>query len=111
LEVEGRNHLGIYRARIERDGKWVLSKHRRFFCRECGSHLWASHERWPDLVHPVAGAVDTPLPVPPSRVHMMVGSKANWVSDPPEHEECFAEYPAESLADWHAHNGYRDRDA
>lgn len=83
----------------------------RLFCGECGSHLWAQHEAWPDLVHPVASAIDTPLPVPPAYVHMMVGSKAPWVEiEGREGDACFDEYPGQSLAAWHRAHGYRDPD-
>ena len=79
LKVEGEEHLGTYRAMIERDGEPVQSRHQRKFCRECGTHLWAWNERWPELLHPVASAIDTPMPPPAENVHMMVGSKASWV--------------------------------
>ena len=72
------------------------------FCRHCGSALWAWDPRWPDLVHPAASAIDTDLPVPPERSHMMLGSKASWVpvtAGPDDRH--FDEYPDESLAEWH----------
>jgi hypothetical protein len=109
MKIEGEEHLTDYRAMIERNGELVQSKHRRFFCKRCGCHLYASHEGWPDLVHPVASAIDTPLPDPPGRVHLMLGSKANWVpvqADPDD--ERYDEYPAKSLADWHREHGYTD---
>ena len=106
LKVEGSDHVGIYQAMLERDGKRVRSRHQRHFCRQCGSHLWAFHEAWPDLLHPVASAIDTPLPVPPARVHMMLGSKASWVQ--PElgpDDQSFEAYPEQSIADWHRAHG------
>jgi hypothetical protein len=109
MKIEGEEHLTDYRAMIERNGELVQSKHRRFFCKRCGCHLYAWHEGWPDLVHPVASAIDTPLPDPPGRVHLMLGSKANWVpvqADPDD--ERYDEYPATSLADWHREHGYTD---
>ncbi|TFH29540.1 MAG: GFA family protein, partial [Myxococcales bacterium] len=77
MKIEGEENLEHYRAMVERQGEMVQSKHRRFFCRQCGCHLYAWHENWPDLVHPVASAIDTPLPDPPARVHLMLGSKPN----------------------------------
>ena len=65
--------------------------------------------RWPDLVHPFASAVDTALPMPPERTHIMLGSKASWVAvhaDPQDLQ--FPEYPAESLAAWHERHGLVD---
>jgi hypothetical protein len=103
LEVTGREHLSVYRARME-DGS--TSSGQRHFCSRCGSALWLYDPTWPDLVHPHASAIDTPLPVPPERVHIMLGSKASWVE--PEFrkgDERFEAYPRESLADWHRRHG------
>ncbi len=109
LKVEGREHVGVYQAMLERGGKRVKSRHQRHFCRECGCHLWAFHDRWPDLVHPVASAIDTPLPKPPAQVYMMLGSKAPWVEPKiGSHDEAYDEYPPKSLAEWHAEHGYRE---
>ena len=110
--MQGEENLEHYRAMVERQGEMVQSKHRRFFCRQCGCHLYAWHENWPDLVHPVASAIDTPLPDPPARVHLMLGSKPNWVpvqADPDD--EQYEEYPAKSLSDWHLDHGYSDPDS
>lgn len=72
LKVKGREHLGVYRARL---GNGRRSKGQRHFCKLCGSALWLWDPRWPDLVHPHAGAIDTPLPVPRKVAHIEVGSK------------------------------------
>lgn len=103
LEVEGREHLSVYRARMP-DGS--TSTGERNFCSRCGSALWLYDPTWPELVHPHASAIDSPLPLPPERTHMMLGSKANWVE--PEvrpGDKCFAAYPDESLAEWHERHG------
>jgi hypothetical protein len=68
--------------------------------------LWVWDPRWPDLVHPFASAIDTELPVPPERTHLMLGSKAAWVV--PEvgpNDKTFDLYPDESLAEWHQRLG------
>lgn len=105
LEVRGEEHVRVYRA----DTGAGPSEHGRYFCVKCGSHLWAKSERWPDLVHPVASAIDTPLPKAPEPVHMMVGSKADWVPlDAREGEAVFDTYPNESLAGFHAARAYSD---
>lgn len=102
LEVEGEGHVGTYRAMVEREGRRVQSRHERKFCRECGSHLWAFNSRWPDLLHPVAGAIDSELPAPPEHVHMMVGSKASWAPvEGKAGDARYDAYPEKSLADWH----------
>jgi hypothetical protein len=68
--------------------------------------LWLYDPTWPDLVHPHASAIDTPLPEPPERVHIMLGSKAAWVQpDIRPGDERFDAYPDESLADWHRRHG------
>ena len=106
LEVDGREHVAVYRAIVDRGQGPAPSEHERHFCRQCGSHLWAFHPHWPELVHPVAGAIDTPLPEPPERVHMMVGSKAAWVAVEGGPDDArFDGYPRESLADWHRTRG------
>src|SRR3546814_14824673 len=56
-----------------------LSSGERRFCRECGSALWLYDPSWPELVHPFASAIDSELPTPPSRVHLMLKYKAGWV--------------------------------
>jgi hypothetical protein len=103
LHVEGRQHLSVYRARLA-DGR--TSSGHRHFCKHCGSPLWLWDPTWPELVHPHASAIDTPLPAVPERVHMMLGSKANWVDPQPQPgDRSFDEYPDESLADWHHRHG------
>ncbi|MDT8449447.1 MAG: GFA family protein [Wenzhouxiangellaceae bacterium] len=102
LQVRGREHVNVYYATI--DGE--QSPGERHFCRHCGSALWVFDPRWPDLVHPFASAVDSVLPVPPERVHLMLSSKANWVPVPEGRtERHFDEYPDESLAEWHERHG------
>lgn len=106
LQVEGRENLSVYRARLA-DGE--PSSGQRHFCRHCGSALWLYDPTWPDLVHPHASAIDTPLPVPPERVHMMLGSRAPWVRvERAPGDRCFDDYPDESLADWHRRHGLTD---
>ncbi|NLD53773.1 MAG: GFA family protein [Burkholderiaceae bacterium] len=103
LEVQGREHLSVYRARME-DGS--TSSGQRHFCSRCGSALWLYDPTWPDLVHPHASAIDTPLPLPPERVHIMLGSMAGWVQpDIRDGDERFDAYPRESLAAWHRRHG------
>lgn len=109
MKIKGKKHLDYYRAMIAREGKMVKSKHHRYFCRRCGCHLYAWHEKWPDLVHPVASAIDSPLPEPPAHVHMMLKNKANWVPvDAGPDDATYEAYPEKSLADWHHEHGYDD---
>lgn len=103
LEVGGREHVRVYRAEFpDAQGRLAPSAHERHFCGLCGAHLWAWNAHWPDLVHPLASAIDTPLPPPPHHVHLMLGSKANWVPvEGTAADKHFDEYPDVSLAEWH----------
>lgn len=102
LEVEGTEHRRVYHALL--DGS--RSSAERHFCVHCASTLWVFDPSWPELVHPFASAIDTDLPVPPEHVHLLLDSKANWVEvEARENDQCFACYPAESLAEWHERRG------
>jgi hypothetical protein len=106
LQIEGADALGVYRARIERDGQCHVSTGERNFCTRCGSALWLYDPSWPDLVHPFASAIDSALPAAPKRVHLMLAFRPDWVplqADP--QDDCFDHYPDLSLADWHRRNG------
>ncbi len=107
LKVKGREHIGIYRARL---GRTARSKQRspgeRHFCKLCGSPLWVWDPRWPEFMHPHAGAIDTPLPEPPAVTHMMLGSRAPWVAVQRRRgDSSFETYPSLSLAQWHEKHG------
>jgi hypothetical protein len=104
LQVEGRENIRVYRAKLS--GTQTDSLGERSFCLHCGSALWLWDPRWPELVHPHASAVDTELPVPPERRHLMLGSKAGWVEpEIRDGDKTFEEYPDESLAQWHERLG------
>jgi hypothetical protein len=106
LAIEGRDAIGVYRAEI--DGE--TSSGERSFCTRCGTALWVFDQGWPELIHPFASAIDTPLPTPPERVHIMLDFKAPWVQVPSGPGEVhFAQYPDESLEDWHKRHGLLDR--
>ena len=102
LEVEGEEHIRIYHARTAD----AVSPLERRFCGQCGSALWVYHDKWPDLVHPFASAIDTPLPKAPETVHIMTAYKAEWVEIErgPRHT-AFDEYPDKSIAVWHETHG------
>lgn len=108
LEVEGAEHITVYRALIrdERTGERAESPGERRFCSHCGSMLWVFAPDWPELVHPFASAIDTPLPVPPERTHLKLDSKASWVEVQAGPDDRLHEgYPDESLAEWHERLG------
>jgi hypothetical protein len=108
LAIEGAEHIRTYSARLHdaQTGKASQSAAERKFCGKCGSALWVWDPNWPDLLHPHASAIDTPLPLPPERTHIMLGSRMPWV------EPCvrptdrtFDGYPEESIAAWHQRLG------
>jgi len=106
LKIRGAKHLGVYRAKISEDGKTTTSTGRRSFCTKCGSFLWLFDPTWPELVHPFASAIDTPLPKPPERVHMMLDFKAPWCEVPRgKRDRHVRRYPKESLEAWHRRHG------
>ncbi len=112
LEVDGRDNLAVYQVRLgdttEGGGVFTgaLSPARRHFCRLCGSALWVADPRWSELIHPFASAIDTPLPKPPERVHILLESAASWVEAPEGGREShFAGFPDESIEDWHRRHG------
>ena len=104
LEVEGAERLSVYRAKATDRGE-----PERNFCKLCGSFLWLFNPMWPDLIHPFASAVDTPLPKPPEKVRLMLNYAAPWceISENGD-ERHFPEYPEESLEDWHRRHGLYD---
>ncbi len=109
LKVEGREHLSVYRAKntSETAGTRRKSEARRHFCKHCGSALWLYDPRWPEQVHPLASAIDTPLPKAPEHVDIMTNFMPDWVSLPRgrQGDARYNEYPEESLAQWHRRHG------
>jgi len=98
MTVEGEAHIRVYHAAV--DG--AQSPVERRFCGNCGSALWVYHPKWPELVHPFASAIDTPLPVPSETVHMMLDFKAEWVEVPKGKGHVhFTGYPDKSIEVWH----------
>jgi hypothetical protein len=103
MEVDGREHVTIYHARLEDGSESTAERH---FCSKCGSALWLFSPEWPELVHPFASAIDTPLPAAPSLVHVMLRYKAPWAPlEAGPADGRFEEYPLESIAEWHDRHG------
>jgi hypothetical protein len=108
LSIKGRKAVRIYRALIyDDDGdNCEMSSGERNFCNKCGSALWMFSPEWPELVHPFASAIDTPLPVPPVRTHLMLKYKASWVEPAIRKGDVeFQHYPELSIEDWHRRHG------
>lgn len=103
MTVEGNDDITTYQVALKEGG---VSECRRHFCRRCGSALWVSDPRWPELVHPFASAIDTALPVPPKHVNIMLDFAAPWADIPAsipgdEGETHCPEYPGQSIEAWH----------
>ncbi len=110
LRVSGKKDVGVYRARIEENGKKRISSGRRHFCKRCASCLWISDPSWPQWVYPFASAIDTPLPKPPERVHLMLNFAAPWcLIRRGKHDIHFPLYPDLSIAEWHRRHKLRVR--
>ena len=108
--LKGKRQLRVYRALLPAEPSDGLqarhSSAQRNFCSRCGSALWLWDPRWPELVHPHAGAIDTPLPKPPEHVHIMLGGKPDWVAvEGAAGDARFDAYPDVSLARWHEQRG------
>lgn len=107
LKVKGREAITIYHAKMRRPGaRTRTSSAERHFCKHCGTALWLFSPEWPELIHPFASAIDTPLPVPPAYTDLMLAYKPAWVevqAGPGDLQ--FDEYPQESLDEWHQRHG------
>ncbi|WP_299581780.1 GFA family protein [uncultured Microbulbifer sp.] len=107
MTVRGEEYISVYQARLENASDGIhISPARRHFCSKCGSALWLWDPRWPELVHPLASAIDTALPVPPERTHLLLAFAKEWVEpDIRAGDKLFDGYPDESLEEWHCrHN-------
>jgi hypothetical protein len=106
LKIKDRSSIAVYQAEIsEEEGQKSVSDAERNLCSKCATVLWLWDKRWPELVHPFASVIDTELPVPPSRTHLMLGSKAAWVvPNIQKGDKQFEEYPEESIEQWHRKN-------
>ena len=108
LAVTGREHTRTYHARMTPPDRKPArhSKAERVFCGRCGSGLWLFDPDWPELIHPLASAIDTALPVPPEHTHLLLAGKPSWIEV--EHggrDQVFDGFPEESIAAWHERTG------
>ena len=60
--------------------------------------------RWPQWVYPLASAIDSPLPVPPETVHLMLAAAPQWALAADDGVR-FDAYPDEGIEDWHRARG------
>ncbi len=109
LEVTGEDAISVYRAWLDHPERTQKSDGERRFCSHCGSGLWVWDPDWPELMHPFASCIDTPLPEPPSRNHILLDSKPEWAPvAADDRDRLFEHYPDESLVGWHERHGLVD---
>lgn len=104
LSVQGETNL-VYHYGMEHEpvtDELKQNENRRYFCRHCGSALWAVDPRWGQWLYPFAGCINSPLPTPPEAVHIMLEFAAPWIEIPTgEGHRHFQRYPDESIEQWH----------
>ena len=104
LSVNGEEYLEYHHG-MEHDpdtDELKENENKRFFCRQCGSPLWAHDPRWSEWIYPFASNINTPLPKPPEIVHIMLDFAVPWVVVPSgEGHRHFQRYPDESIEQWH----------
>lgn len=107
LTVQGKEYITVYRAWRDHPARTQRSTAERNFCHVCGSALWVWDPDWPELMHPFAAVVDTPLPMPPVFTHILLQDKPAWVAPPTKGsgDRWFDGYPDESLLEWHRRHG------
>ena len=113
MKVTGRKDISVYHAKVRYSGdrRAHVSTAERHFCKRCGSALWLFSPEWPELIHPFASAIDTPLPVPPEHTHLLLDSKAPWMEvEAGPADKLFEGYSIESLAEWHERLGLTSPD-
>lgn len=66
--------------------------------------LWVWDKHWPELIHPFASAIDSPLPVPEEMVCIRNDSKPDWVRWPEGKKQVHEAYGETSLEGWHKKN-------
>ncbi|ORX58965.1 hypothetical protein DM01DRAFT_1405563 [Hesseltinella vesiculosa] len=106
LKVRGKEFIKEYRA-IRDPDTGELCGNMRYFCGECGCHLYGYCAEYKDCVYPLASAIDTPLPkVDPVKdsIYIMNDYRAEWVNIPAGAKHVFPQYPDISLHDWHVNN-------
>jgi len=114
--IQGEDKLKIYQANLGTKSKprkrfsltvlstLKVSGNQRHFCTECGSHLYAYDERWPQWIYPYPSCIDTPLPKPKKYVYICLDSKVSWVEVPRGGEHC-QRFPDKGIEEWHKAEG------
>jgi hypothetical protein len=91
------NPQEIQRHRRPRHPQEKQLKSERAFCSNCSSPLWVFDKSWPELIHPFASVIDTPLPVPEEMVCVKANSKPEWVRWPEGKKSVHQDFGEDSL--------------
>ena len=109
LKVTGRQHIAIHHAKVKNPEDARAHRSGRgapFLQRVRQRPVALRRPRWPELVHPFASAVDTPLPAPPELTHIMLEFKPPWVAvEAGPKDRRHDRTPEESIAGWHERLG------
>ncbi|KAK6966838.1 Mss4-like protein [Favolaschia claudopus] len=84
LKIEkGKESISVYKAVLNRDTpEESIASSERNFCSKCSAMLWLYDKSWPELVHPFASAIDSPLKTPETLVCILNDSKPEHVRLP-----------------------------
>jgi len=105
LKIEGKENISIYKAVLDRGtSEENIASSERNFCKKCSAMLWLYDPTWPDLIHPFASAIDSPLEVPEKMVVLLTKDKPPYVRLPGGKVSIYKGYPPDSLEDWHKKN-------
>ncbi|KAG6835471.1 hypothetical protein H0H93_001188 [Arthromyces matolae] len=106
LKIEGKEHLSVYKAVLERGtSKEHIATSERNFCSKCSSMLWLYDPTWPELIHPFASAIDSPeLKNPDTLVCAKLDSKPDYVRLPEGNKETYQQFGPLSIEEWHRKN-------
>jgi len=103
--VEGKENISIYNAVLNRGTpEEEVATSERNFCKRCSAMLWLFDPTWPELIHPFASAVDSPLEAPEEMVVLLTESKPPYVRLPEGDVSVYEGYPPDSLEEWHKKN-------
>ncbi|KII86722.1 hypothetical protein PLICRDRAFT_43372 [Plicaturopsis crispa FD-325 SS-3] len=105
---KGKEFISVYKAVLDRGTpEERIGTSNRSFCSKCSTMLWQFDDKWPELIHPFASAIDTELEIPEEMVVVMMNSKPPYVRLPEGKKHVYQEYPPDSLEGWHKkHNLY-----
>ncbi|KAF9525896.1 Mss4-like protein [Crepidotus variabilis] len=100
--IQGKEDIGVYKAVMNRDTpEQKFASSERNFCKKCATMLWLYDSSWPELIHPFASAIDTPLEVPERMVVVCTSSKPDYVRLPEGEKDVYKVYGPDSIEEWH----------